>query len=99
MAAAPADSILPTLAGNLARIDTDAEVSLSRLAPGTEAVILGIEGTGPEGLRLRDLGLVRGTRIRTIKRAPLGDPVAYDLRGYRLCLRRSESDRVRVRPV
>jgi len=47
--------------------------------------------------RASDLGFVAGTRIRCIKRAPLGDPVAYDVRGTHLCLRRSESDRVRVR--
>jgi Fe2+ transport system protein FeoA len=82
-----------------ARVDTGAGISLSGLAPGGEAVILAVEGEGPEGLRLRDLGMVRGTRIRSIKRAPLGDPVVYDLRGYRLCLRRSESDRVRVKPI
>jgi ferrous iron transport protein A len=73
------------------------ETSLSRLEPGAEAVIVGVSGAGPESLRLRDLGFVAGTRIRCIKRAPLGDPVAYDVRGTHLCLRRSESDRVRVR--
>jgi Fe2+ transport system protein FeoA len=82
-----------------ARIDTGAVVSLSGLAPGGEAVILAVDGEGPESLRLRDLGFVRGTHIRSIKRAPFGDPVVYDLRGYRLCLRRSESDRVRVKPI
>jgi Fe2+ transport system protein FeoA len=99
MAAAPQTTIAPILTANLARIDSNAGVSLSRLDPGAEAVILAVEAKGPEGLRLRDLGFVRGTRIRTIRRAPLGDPVEYDLRGYRLCLRRSETDRVRVKPV
>jgi len=73
------------------------EVSLAGLAPGTTGVIVAVVGAGPESLRLRDLGFVAGTRIRSIKRAPLGDPVVYELRGTRLCLRRSESDRVRVR--
>lgn len=99
MAAAPQTNIVPILSRGLARVDSDAETSLSRIESGAEAVILGVEGEGPEGLRLRDLGLVRGTRIRSVRRAPLGDPVVYDLRGYQLCLRRSETDRVRVRPV
>ena len=30
---------------------------------------------------------------------PLGDPVAYELRGYRLCLRRVDAARVRVVPT
>jgi Fe2+ transport system protein FeoA len=32
-----------------------------------------------------------------LRRAPLGDPVEYELRGYRLCLRRTEAMRIRVR--
>ena len=47
--------------------------------------------------RLLDLGLLPGTPVRALRRAPLGDPGVYELRGYRLCLRRSESDRVQVR--
>jgi len=31
-----------------------------------------------------------------IRRAPLGDPTVFELHGYQLCLRRSESARVRV---
>lgn len=98
MAAAPKTDF-SNLARGLTRIDSAAEVSLSLLGPGEEAVILDVDGESVECLRLRDLGLVRGTRIRSVKRAPLGDPIVYDLRGYRLCLRRSESDRVRVKPV
>jgi ferrous iron transport protein A len=62
-------------------------------------VILDVERDTPEGRRLADLGFVRGTTVRVSKRAPLGDPTVYDLRGYRLCLRRTEADRVRVRLV
>jgi ferrous iron transport protein A len=34
-----------------------------------------------------------------VRRAPLGDPVVYELRGYHLCLRRSEATRIRVEPA
>jgi len=98
MAAAPKTDF-SNLARGLTRIDSGGDVVLSNLAPGAEGVILDVDGESLETLRLRDLGLVRGTRIRSVKRAPLGDPVVYDLRGYRLCLRRSETDRVRVKPV
>jgi len=73
--------------------------SLAALGPGSVAVIVDVDRTSPEGRRLLDLGFVPNTRIGVLKRAPLGDPMLYELRGYRLCLRRSEADRVRVKPV
>jgi ferrous iron transport protein A len=51
------------------------------------------------GLRLLDLGFVPGTPVRAVRRAPLGDPTLYELRGTQLCLRRSEAERVIVRPL
>ena len=46
--------------------------------------------------RLHDLGIREGVEIEVIRRAPLGDPPLFELCGYQLCLRRSESSRVRV---
>ena len=77
-------------------MDTDL-VRLSELSPGQEATIVSVDDTGPVGRRLLDLGLLPGTHVRALRHAPLGDPGVYELRGYRLCLRRSESQRVRVR--
>jgi ferrous iron transport protein A len=48
--------------------------------------------------RLLDLGFTPDTRVQMVRRAPLGDPTSYELRGYRICLRHSEADRVQVRP-
>ncbi len=75
----------------------DADLArLSELAPGQEATIVSIDDSGPVGRRLLDLGLLPGTPVRALRHAPLGDPGVYELRGYRLCLRRTESERVRV---
>ncbi len=70
---------------------------LSELPPGQDAVVGAIDASGPIGRRLLDLGLLPGTPVRALRRAPLGDPGVFELRGYRLCLRRSESSRVRLR--
>jgi ferrous iron transport protein A len=40
--------------------------------------------------RLLDLGFVPGTSLRILRRAPLGDPIEIELRGYRVCLRHSQ---------
>jgi len=74
-------------------------VSLAALEPGSVAVILDVDRASAEGQRLLDLGFVPETEVRVMKRAPLGDPMVYYLRGTHLCLRSSEADRVRVRPV
>jgi ferrous iron transport protein A len=71
---------------------------LSELAPGQRGVIVALDASGPIGTRLGDLGFVPGTEIAVIRRAPLGDPTVYALRGCELALRRSEAGRVHVRP-
>ncbi len=71
---------------------------LTGLAPGGTATVVSVEDGGPVGRRLLELGLLPGTIVRALRHAPLGDPGVYELRGYRLCLRRSETDRVVVTP-
>jgi ferrous iron transport protein A len=73
-----------------------AALGLDQLAPGESAVVVDVLGDGPIERRLLDLGLLPGTKVLALRRAPLGDPIEYELRGYRLCLRRSEARRVRV---
>ncbi len=72
-------------------------VRLADLRPGEAGYVVAVTGDDAIGRRLLDLGLLPGTAISVVRRAPLGDPVVYELRGYRLCLRRSEAARIRVR--
>jgi ferrous iron transport protein A len=46
--------------------------------------------------RLFELGLVPGTKVRVLRRAPLGDPLELELRGGRLSLRAAEAAGVTV---
>ena len=71
-------------------------IVLADLEPGAAGIIEEIDASGAEGQRLLDLGFLPRTWIRVMRRAPLGDPIEYELRGYRLCLRHSEAARVRV---
>ena len=50
-------------------------------------------------VRLREMGLVSGTRVTLVRTAPLGDPIEIKLRGYHLTLRKSEAEHVLVDPV
>lgn len=41
--------------------------------------------------RLLEMGLCPGTEVRLLRRAPLGDPLVVDVRGYQLSLRAAEA--------
>ena len=71
-------------------------VSLADLAPGESGTIARVESETGIGRRLLDLGFIPGTPVRVIRRAPLGDPVSFEIRGTRMCLRRSEARRIWV---
>ena len=79
--------------------NSGARLSLDRLAPGDAGVIAHVEGQDGIGRRLLDLGFIPGTPVRVVRRAPLGDPVAFELRGARICLRRREAARIFVELV
>ena len=71
-------------------------MTLRELMPGQTARVLRVGARGELGRRIRDMGLVPGTLIRVIGRAPLKDPVEIKLRGYNLTLRNNEADFILV---
>jgi ferrous iron transport protein A len=74
-----------------------ADQLLSDLAAGAGGVIRDIPAGHDEHItRLRELGLVPGTRIRVVRRAPLGDPIEVSVRGSRLAMRRSEARHIHI---
>jgi Fe2+ transport system protein FeoA len=72
---------------------------LSDLSIGSTAMIKDIPVGHDEHItRLRELGLVPGTKIRLVRRAPLGDPLEIAVRGSRLAIRRSEARHIQILP-
>lgn len=71
-------------------------MNLSQLEPGQTGLIESISGDDVLAVRLMEMGILDGEEISVIGRAPMGDPTEYALRGYRISLRRNESDRVQV---
>jgi len=69
---------------------------LCDLASGESAVVAAVSQGGPISERLLDLGFLPGTSVEFVRKAPLGDPLCFALRGYQICLRRSEAALVRV---
>ena len=73
---------------------------LSELKPGQVGVIVDIVGGSPRlRRRILDMGLVRGTKIRVVRVAPLKDPIEFQTSGYDLSLRKDEAKNVIVEVV
>ena len=58
--------------------------------------ITAVKVGGELGRRIRDMGLVPGTRITIMGRAPLFDPVAIRIMGGTLTLRNNEADHIEI---
>jgi Fe2+ transport system protein FeoA len=65
--------------------------TLADLSAGQAGMVTGLHSQGPERRRMMDLGIVPGTRITVEMNSPLGDPVAYRVRGALVALRREQA--------
>ena len=70
--------------------------SLADLREGQSATIVEVSGDDAIAVRLMEMGLTDGERVKLIGFAPMGDPLEITIRGYRLSLRCSEAKRVVV---
>ncbi len=71
-------------------------MTLNELHIGQRALILDVGGDDGIAIRLMEMGLTDGEEITLIGFAPLGDPIEFLIRGYRLSLRKTEAERVAV---
>jgi Fe2+ transport system protein FeoA len=71
--------------------------TLGDLVPGDYGIVKDVIGSDDTiRRRILDMGITRGTQIMMIKKAPLGDPREYKVRGYSLCLRLKEANLVEI---
>ena len=72
--------------------------TLAEIRPGESATVAGISPRlrGPSRRRLLDLGVVPGTVVHARMRSAAGDPVAYDIRGALVALRREQAAHILV---
>ena len=62
-------------------------------------IIRSVKADGELGRKIRDMGLVQGTEVKVVGRAPLKDPVALRLRGFTMTLRNNEADFITVERI
>ncbi len=72
---------------------------LSHLKEGESGVIDEIIGDDSLAMRLMEMGILEGEPITLIGYAPMGDPLEFELRGYRISLRKTEAERVRLEHI
>lgn len=69
---------------------------LDLLDIGESGQITDVAGSDTVAIRLLEMGLTPGERITLLGFAPLGDPIEFSVRGYRITLRASEAARIMV---
>lgn len=75
-------------------------MKLSDVGVGDAVVVRGVTATEhSREARLEHVGFLPGTVVRVERRAPLGDPTVYELRGFRLALRRESAELIDVDEV
>jgi ferrous iron transport protein A len=73
--------------------------TLDLLNEGQKARILDVSGEDAIAIRLMEMGLTDGEQVEHLGCAPLGDPIEFLIRGYRLSLRSTEASRVIVERI
>lgn len=71
-------------------------ITLDKLPLNSSAKILNVNCTPSIKRRLLDLGLISGTNIKPILKNPMGDPIAYEIRGTTIAIRKEDSKLIDV---
>ena len=72
--------------------------ALDTLQEGENGVVRTVMLEGTIARRLKELGLIAGTRVRCLQKSPSGDPVAYEIRGAVIALRQEDAAQVFIEP-
>jgi ferrous iron transport protein A len=71
---------------------------LNCLGIGCRGFVRRIDGDVDVRRRLLEMGFCNGACVEMIRRAPLGDPIEFRLRGYHLSLRNEQARCIQVVP-
>lgn len=71
-------------------------VPLFKVPTGSKVQVSKLLSMGLPRRRMLDLGLIPGTVIDIVRKSPLGDPIAYNIRGALIALRKEEAEQILV---
>ena len=68
--------------------------ALNQLGIGCRGSVIAVGGDPELRRRLLEMGFCNGAAVEVVRRAPLGDPIEFRLRGYHLSLREEQAKHV-----
>lgn len=71
-------------------------ISLNKLPIGEIGCVNYLLSKGNERRRMLDLGIVPNTKIEALYKSPIGDPIAYFIRGAVIALRNEDAEKIYV---
>jgi ferrous iron transport protein A len=72
--------------------------TVADLRVGESGVVERIVGGGVLRRRLLELGVLRGTSVRVVRIAPLGDPIELEIRHASVSIRHHDAHAIRLAP-
>jgi ferrous iron transport protein A len=69
---------------------------LNKVGIGCCGTVVTVGGDPNLRRRLLEMGFCNGVKVEVIRRAPLGDPIEFRLRGYHLSLRADQAQHVLI---
>ena len=73
--------------------------TLNELKEGETAIVVGVKGNSDFRKRILEMGFVAGSTVKVVKKAPLQDPIEYEIMGYHISLRRSEAKLIEITTI
>ena len=73
-----------------------ATCQLNQLGIGCRGMVVAVGGDADLRRRLLEMGFCNGAAVEMVRRAPLGDPIEFRLRGYCLSLRDEQARHVQI---
>ena len=71
--------------------------ALNMIGIGCRACVVAVLGDVELRRRLLEMGFCNSACVEVVRRAPLGDPIEFRLRGYHLSLRADQASNIQVR--
>lgn len=75
----------------------DEQETLADIGVGEKVRVLYLQCEGAYRRRLLDLGLIPGTKVKAVILSPLGNPMAYEIRGSIIALRLEDASKIVVK--
>jgi ferrous iron transport protein A len=72
---------------------------LNLLPVGSSAKIFRLTSKGITRRRMLDLGLIKNTLVKSLFKSPSGDPIAYEIRGTVIALRKEDASKIFVKII